>query len=251
MDILDLILVILVGFIFWRLRNVLGMRDEDDKDNETSRKGAYGLHREAFLENDSDAPKADAPKADAPKADAPKPDTQSKKPPAQERPAESSQASSQALSQEPAEIGGRGLAVFRQHRPDFDERQFLAGARRAYELVLQAFAAGDLSSVENFLSPDVQAGFAQAIAQRGQTGRSLMTEITRLERPILEDALIENGMVKLAVRYRAELISILLAAGEAVPEPRPNPTTSRDLWIFEQKLATPNAIWVLAATEAE
>ena len=242
MDILDLILVILVGFIFWRLRNVLGMRDEDDKDNETSRKGAYGLHREAFLENDSDAPKADAPK----------PEAQSKKPPAQEQPAESSeQTSSQAASQEPAEIGGRGLAVFRQHRPDFDEQQFLAGARRAYELVLQAFAAGDLSSVENFLSPDVRAGFAQAIAQRGQAGRSLMTEITRLERPILEDALIENGMVKLAVRYRAELISILLAAGEAVPEPRPNPTTSRDLWIFEQKLATPNAIWVLAATEAE
>ena len=239
MDILDLILVILVGFIFWRLRNVLGMRDEDDKDNGTRGKGAYGLHREAFLENDSDAPKADVAKADAPK-----PDTQSKKPPAQELPAESS-------SQEPAEIGGRGLAVFRQHRPDFDEQQFLAGARRAYELVLQAFAAGDLSSVENFLSPDVQAGFAQAIAQRGQTGRSLMTEITRLERPILEDALIENGMVKLAVRYRAELISILLAAGEAAPEPRPNPTTSRDLWIFEQKLATPNAIWVLAATEAE
>ena len=234
MDILDLILVILVGFIFWRLRNVLGMRDEDDKDNGTRGKGAYGLHREAFLENDPDAPKADAPKADA----------QNKKPPAQEQPAESS-------SQEPAEIGGRGLAVFRQHRPDFDEQQFLVGARRAYELVLQAFAAGDLSSVENFLSPDVQAGFAQAIAQRGQSGRSLMTEITRLERPILEDALIENGMVKLAVRYRAELISILLAAGEAVPEPRPNPTTSRDLWIFEQKLATPNAIWVLAATEAE
>ena len=233
MDILDLILVILVGFIFWRLRNVLGMRDEDDKDNGTRGKGAYGLHREAFLENDSDAPKAD---------------TQSKKPPAQEQPAESS---SQAPSQEPAEIGGRGLAVFRQHRPDFDEQQFLAGARRAYELVLQAFAAGDLSSVENFLSPDVRAGFAQAIAQRGQTGRSLMTEITRLERPILEDALIENGMVKLAVRYRAELISILLAAGETAPEPRPNPTTSRDLWIFEQKLATPNAIWVLAATEAE
>ena len=243
MDILDLILVILVGFIFWRLRNVLGMRDEDDKDNGTRGKGAYGLHREAFLENDSDAPKADAPKPDAPKAD-----VESKKPPAQEQPAESS---SQASSQEPAEIGGRGLAVFRQHRPDFDEQQFLAGARRAYELVLQAFAAGDLSSVENFLSPDVRAGFAQAIAQRGQSGRSLMTEITRLERPILEDALIENGMVKLAVRYRAELISILLAAGEAVPEPRPNPTTSRDLWIFEQKLATPNAIWVLAATEAE
>ncbi|MGI9440727.1 MAG: Tim44/TimA family putative adaptor protein, partial [Parvibaculales bacterium] len=236
----------LVGFIFWRLRNVLGMRDEDDKDNETRGKGAYGLHREAFLKNDPDAPKADAPK----------PDAKSKEPPAQEQPAESSeqtssQTPSQASSQEPAEIGGRGLAVFRQHRPDFDEQQFLAGAHRAYELVLQAFAAGDLSSVENFLSPDVQAGFAQAIAQRGQTGRSLMTEITRLERPILEDALIENGMVKLAVRYRAELISILLAAGEAVPEPRPNPTTSRDLWIFEQKLATPNAIWVLAATEAE
>ena len=106
MDILDLILVILVGFIFWRLRNVLGMRDEDDKDNETRGKGAYGLHREAFLENDSDAPKADAPKAD----------TQGKKPPAQELPAESS---SQAASQEPAEIGGRGLAVFSPAPPRF------------------------------------------------------------------------------------------------------------------------------------
>ena len=231
MDIFDVILLIVVGLLFWRLWGLLGIRN--DEDNDSQRHGAYGLHHEAFRKNETSVKAAN------------------KKQPPEAANAEG--AENDAPETVPPQ--GRGLAVFRQYRPDFDEAEFLDGARRAYELVLQAFAADDLSPVADFLAPDVQAGFSAAIDERRQNNRQLVTEIIRLDKPALEDALVENGMVKLAVRYRAELISYFLAAGEAAPEPRPNPSVSRDLWIFEQKLETKQntseAIWMLASTEAE
>ena len=61
---------------------------------------------------------------------------------------------------------GRGLAFFNDIDPNFDEAGFLDGAARAYEMILTAFAKGDLTDVQGFLGDEVAAGFEAAIAAR-------------------------------------------------------------------------------------
>ena len=96
------------------------------------------------------------------------------------------------------------LARMKKVDNGFLVNEFLSGARSAYEMILMAFAAGDLSSVRGFLGDDVYAGFAGAIDAREAAGETLSTQITRLDKPVLEDARIDNGVVQLDVRYRAE-----------------------------------------------
>ena len=242
MDPLNLILLIIVVLIGWRLRSVLGTRNDDEKPGQ--RADAYRLNRDAY-EN----------------------------PPEQTKPSNLSQAIAGADdaanvapdggldgasdggldgSLDEAPRLGRGLAFFNDIDPNFDEAGFLDGAGRAYEMILTAFANDDLTDVRGFLGDEVAAGFEAAIAARQAAGQKLETRILRLDRPALDDAEVEGDKVRLDVRLRAEIISASYAADGLLDEDNlPPPTTSIDIWSFEgaHNSATPN--WQLVATRAD
>ena len=232
MDPLNLILLIIVALIGWRLRSVLGTRDDDEQPG--SRADAYRLNRDAFAHK-ADAPKPDAEIGEA--DDAPHQDAQEQDAPHAEADID--------------RTGGRGLAYWRAVEPSFDEAGFLDGAARAYEMILTAFADGDLSSVEGFLGAEVTDGFASAIVARRENGQQLVTQIMRLDRPSLDDALVDETTVQLDVRFRAEIISAHFPADQQIGEDDlPAPATIIDVWRFEgQRGAAPN--WTLIATQAE
>ena len=228
MDPLNLILLIVVIIIGWRLRSVLGTRNDDEQPG--SRADAYRLNRDAF----DNQPSGSAARSD-----------KQELPPEIEREAE--QAAVQDGDAVPTE--GRGLAYLREVEPDFDETQFLDGAGRAYEMILTAFAADDLSPVAAFLGAEVKQGFEAAIEARRSGAQKLDTRILRLDRPALEDARIEADMVYLDVRFRAEIISFTHAADVTPDEDNlPAPATAHDVWVFARPLNSSSPNWQLVAT---
>ena len=52
----------------------------------------------------------------------------------------------------------------------FDESVFLSGASQAYELVVNAYANGDMSKLNGLLDSDVAAAFHDAIDERREKG---------------------------------------------------------------------------------
>ena len=232
-DPLNLILLIIVIFVGIKLRSVLGMRNDEDAGK--SRRGAYGLNREALGKKQKAAVSSEAKSA---------PDLRL----VETEPVETETAKTEPvedLVQDPNE--GRGLAFFQAADPEFDADRFVDGATRAYEMILTAFAAERLDDVRDVLGADVYAAFADAISARQAEGQQLETQITRLERPVLEDARIENGIVQLDVRYRAELISYLHTGATRDDA---EPVASVDLWTFERPLKSANPNWQLVATQA-
>lgn len=231
MDPLNLILLIIVALIGWRLRSVLGTRNDDEQPG--ARADAYRLNRDAF------AHKPDGADSD--------------EPPLVADDAEPAPSDGDPTMQEPSDAApmGRGLAFLREVEPQFDEAGFLDGAARAYEMILTAFADGDLSPVEGFLGAEVTDGFASAIVARRDNGQQLITQILRLDRPSLEDATVDEARIQLDVRFRAEIISAQFPADRDIGDDQlPAPTTSIDVWRFEgQRGGAPN--WTLIATQAE
>ena len=209
------------------------MRNEED-DN-TGRHDAYRLNREAF-DTSKDTPK-DPPKDIAPPGDV-EVDTVS----------EPARPFAEPADDTPIEAG-KGLTLVREKDPDFDEGAFVEGARKLYEMILLEFAAGDLTSVKGFLGPDVLAGFEAAIRQREEAGEHLITEIHALARPVIEDAEYDKGVVRLSVRYSADLVSHISGAG--AEENAPAPVRSRDLWTFERHVQSDSPNWLLVATQTE
>src|SRR5690348_304742 len=54
------------------------------------------------------------------------------------------------------------IAAVRNADPSFDEAAFLHGARGAFEIIVRAFAAGDLTALRPLLNGDVYERFAEA-----------------------------------------------------------------------------------------
>ena len=230
MDPLNLILLIIVMLIGWRLRSVLGTRNDDEKPSR--RTDAYRLNSDAY-ENPPEQAKSSALAQEAIGSD---------------------EAVDEAATESATESLriGRGLAFFNDIDPHFDEAGFLDGAARAYEMILTAFANDDLTDVRGFLSDDVAAGFEEAIAARQAAGQKLETRILRLDRPALDDAEVEGDKVRLDVRLRAEIISASYLADSVLDEDNlPPPTTSLDIWSFEGTHNSANPNWQLVATRAD
>ena len=240
MDPLNLILLIVVIIIGWRLRSVLGTRNDDEQPG--SRADAYRLNRDAF-DNQPSGSAARSDKQELP----PEIESEIGQETQQKIEREIEQAAVRDGDAAPTE--GRGLAYLREVEPDFNEAQFLDGAGRAYEMILTAFAADDLSPVAAFLGAEVKQGFEAAIEARRSGAQKLDTRILRLDRPALEDARIEADMVYLDVRFRAEIISFTHAADVTPDEDNlPAPATAHDVWVFARPLNSSSPNWQLVAT---
>ena len=255
MDPLNLILLIVVVLVGLKLRSVLGFRNDDEKPS--SRSSAYRLNRDAF-ENKPEGKENNQPAAlrdpDDSSQDGGLQDNGSQDNGLQEA-AQPLQGQPVAASLEPVsqddDTAGRGLAYLRRVQPDFDEGNFVEGAARAYEMILTAFADGDISGVKGFLGAEVAAGFDAAMDQRQAQGQQLITRVLRLDRPVLEDARFENDKVQLDVRFRAELISFTTGLDETVDEAAlPAPNTTLDVWTFEGAQGVADSSWALVATQS-
>lgn len=248
MDPLNLILLIIVIFIGLRLRSVLGMRNDDEQAGQ--RKDAYRLNRDAFDKKAQlGTPPSDPPHGDDSDKDTAPPRAMAEETQQPEPVAPAPTTAQAAMADIPAQ--GRGLAFLRAVEPDFDEAGFVDGAGRAYEMILTAFADGDLSSVRDFLGDDVAGGFDAAIAARQKDGQQLVTRILRLDRPALDDAVIDEELISLDVRFRAELISFTCAQDAVIDEDAlPAPATAHDVWTFARRRDTQDPNWTLVATHS-
>ena len=64
-----------------------------------------------------------------------------------------------------------GFEKLVQADPSFLPKEFLEGAKLAYEMIVEAFAKGDKPALKNLLSREVFDGFSKAIDSRSQAGR--------------------------------------------------------------------------------
>jgi len=113
----------------------------------------------------------------------------------------------------------QSLDAIAQADPDFSPAYFIDGAKAAYSMILEAFAAGDRDQLETLLSDDVYKVYAEAIDTREADNLTQVTDLGRLRRAAIKDSHLEGKLARISVLYEAELTSALLNAEEADPTP--------------------------------
>ncbi len=145
----------------------------------------------------------------------------------------------------------RALAAMKLAEPSFSVGGFLQGARGAYEMILSAFARGDLAAIRPFLSDDVAAGFAEVFQNRKAQGQTVSTEILGIRELTLQGAELnrDSKEAEVTVRFVAELISATRnAAGDVVEGDPKKARKQRDVWTFGRKMGANDPNWQLIAT---
>ena len=100
--------------------------------------------------------------------------------------------------------------------------QFIAGARVAFEYILNAFAAGDSGGAGAAAEPGGSANFAQSIRDRQAAGQRLETKLVAIKSAELVEAYMAGRTAHVTVKFVSEQISALYDADGAVIEGDPN-----------------------------
>ena len=130
----------------------------------------------------------------------------------------------------PAAAGLESIAVT---DAAFSPEDFTRGARRAYELIVGAFADGDKDALRQLVDDDVLEVYTAAIAERQAAGTEPMRVVRVKTARIAEASTDETGMGRISVSFEADL-----SDGE-------NTRVAKEVWTFKRQLTASNPNWVL------
>jgi predicted lipid-binding transport protein (Tim44 family) len=227
---IDIIFLAMVAvFLALRLRNVLGRRD-----------GHEGGYRDPFRPAPAPERRADAPKSET--------DNVVRLPKRSEE-VESAERIVKAAHGDTALA--EGLTQIKLADPKFDPDGFAAGAREAFEAILEAFATGEIDGVKSILSPEVHANFAQVVKAREEAGEKLENTLVGIRSAEVAEAYMDGRNATVAIRFTSDQINITRDRDGKIVSGDPTAvTTVVDLWTFQRDTRSRDPNWTLVATES-
>lgn len=216
-----IIFAMIAAFLVHRLRSVLGRRDGDEQ----PRPNPYRAPAETARDNVIPLP-------------------------ARNRPEPVVAAPAAADHDEPQSLAAR-LDAIQQADPNFDEKTFLQGARGAFQMIVAAFAAGDLATLRPLLSDAVFANFARAVKDRQTAGETLETAIAALRDVDVADAHLDGAVALLTLRFVSDQTNVTRNASGEIIDGDPMQTIEViDVWTFARNTRSRDPNWSLVETRA-
>ena len=118
----------------------------------------------------------------------------------------------------------------------FNHKEFLEGAKKAFEIIITAFNKGDKSTLKNLVSKDVYNAFEGAINSGSNNPNS---QFYSLVIDGVEDAKVEGGKISIAVNFSSEQI---------LSDNEDSIVKNKDTWVFEKPESSTGPAWLLVST---
>jgi predicted lipid-binding transport protein (Tim44 family) len=145
-----------------------------------------------------------------------------------------------------------GFEKLAQTDPSFSPKEFLEGAKLAYEMIVEAFAKGDKPALKNLLSREVYDGFSKAIDSRGQAGEKLDFQFVGFEKVDFASVALTGKRASIDIRFASQFISATFDKAGVLIDGNPKEVRDiTDLWTFERDVAQKDPNWRVVATETQ
>lgn len=152
---------------------------------------------------------------------------------------------------EPGSALAAGLDAIVGADAAFNAREFIEGARQAYEMIVTAFAGGDRRALKDLLSKDVYDGFVSAISEREKRGETIDTTFVSIDKAELVDARLKGRIAQITVRFVSKLITATRdRAGAVIDGSADKVVDVTDVWTFSREAGSRDPNWRLIATES-
>jgi predicted lipid-binding transport protein (Tim44 family) len=142
-----------------------------------------------------------------------------------------------------------GLASIKRVDSNFNEEEFLGGARAAFEMILDAFSKGDSSALRPLLAPDVMRQFDGAIQQRRTDGEMVETVLHSVRAVSIIEAQLDGNNALVTVKYVTEQTNVIRDRDNQILDGDPKTIeTVTDIWTFSRNVRATDPNWLLVAT---
>lgn len=218
-----IILAVIAGFLVLRLRGVLGKRIGHDKPSE--------FFRKPEKPGDNVVPLPDRRPLD----DAPDPAVV--------------ELGSANLPKDATPLA-TGLAQIKLADRGFDEKTFVTGAKAAFEMIVNAYAKGDLKTLRPLLSNEIYEEFAKSVRARIEAKETLETTFVGMKEASLVEAELQGKTAFVTARFVSDQINVTRdAAGAVISGDATQVVAITDLWTFARNTTSRDPNWLLVATD--
>ena len=146
----------------------------------------------------------------------------------------------------------KALQAIASKSSGFNANTFLAGANLAYEMILEAYAKGDIKSLKPLLARDVFDSFSASIAERNKLGNREAFQFVGMKSNKYRSASLTGNIAAITVELVAQIIgSTTDSAGNLVDGDHKAIRETRDVWTFERDVTSKDPNWKLAGTESD
>ena len=115
----------------------------------------------------------------------------------------------------------------------FNPEDFTKGARKAYELIVNAYADGDRDALRTLVDDDVYEAYTQAITEREKAGSEPMRLVRLRSARIVDASLDASKMARVGVSFESEL-----SDGDAL-------RSAKEIWTFKRSVKSQDPNWLL------
>lgn len=145
-----------------------------------------------------------------------------------------------------------GITQIRIADSSFHPAEFADGARGAFEMVVQAFADGDTTTLDNLLAEDVFENFNEAIETRTEANEKLETTIIGIKSADVIEAEMDGRNAMVTVKFVSEQVNVTHDSEDRVVDGDPNQVTEiTDIWTFSRDTKTSDPNWKLVETRSQ
>lgn len=136
--------------------------------------------------------------------------------------------------------------------PSFNPKEFVGGARAAYEMIVMAFANGDRKALKGLLSPEVYEGFDAAISDRDAKGEKVKSSFVGIEKSDIVNAEVKGFDAVVTIHIVSQMISATYDKADVLVEGDAEQVSEvSDIWTFARDTRSRDPNWKLVATESE
>ena len=145
----------------------------------------------------------------------------------------------------------QGLDALRRMDRSFSEKQFLQGASMAFNMILTAYAEGDLTQLKRLLGYDLLQSFTESVQARNKAGESLSITLDDMKEASILNITVSDKIASITVHFHSVQTRIARDAdGAELVEGEPGPSDYTDIWTFERDLSSSDPNWKLVETES-
>lgn len=149
-------------------------------------------------------------------------------------------------------LKGDVLAAIQTLDSQFDEKAFLDGAVRAFEMILTAYAKGDHPLLESLLDIGPLSVFNATIMQRQHKRQTLTLILVGVDEAQIVDCKIDGNIATITVRFVSDMIVSTHAEDGTVIDGDPAQIARMtDRWTFRRDMGSSNPNWKLVATRPD
>ena len=135
--------------------------------------------------------------------------------------------------------------------PGFNKQQFLENAKKAFELIVSSFSKGDTRTLEMLVSQKLVAKFQEVLNQRQADGITAETDLIGFDSAEITKAQInKNNIINITVKFISEQVNLLKnKKGEVIEGDEQYIQNITDVWTFERSLTSTSPNWMLISTK--